>query len=172
MQLYIPHTFSNNKAKQPWFNSARFRAVKDREAAHKPYCSHQSAETHALYTSARNHAKSIFQITNNLFINKKSQNILNSNSSRDFWHLANIISSNFTLSFFPPLLQPDGSKAVYSFSKAELFAQTFATNSTLDYTGHIPLTPPSSGYFILKLKFLIMMFFMPSLALILGRTTV
>ena len=124
MELYIPHIFSNNKARKPWFNSARFRAAKDREAAHKPYRSHQSAETHALYTSARNHAKSILQIIKNLFINRKCQNLLNSNSSRDFCHLTNSISSNFTLSSFPPLLQPDGSKAVYSFSKAELLLKS------------------------------------------------
>ena len=100
MELYIPHIFSNNKAKKPWFNSARFRAVKDRGAAHKPYRSHQSAETHALYTSSHNHAKSFLQITKNLFINRKCQNLFDSNSSRDFCHLANSISSNFTLSSF------------------------------------------------------------------------
>ena len=57
------------------------------------------------------------------------------------------ISNNFTSSF-PPLLQPDDSTAVSSFSKAELFIQTFATNSTLDDTGHIPPTPPPSDYFM------------------------
>ena len=35
MDLYIPHTFSNTKAKKPWFNPACSRAVKDREATHK-----------------------------------------------------------------------------------------------------------------------------------------
>ena len=59
MELYIPYTFSNTKAKKPWFNSARSRAVNDREAAHKRYYSHPSAETHALYISVRKHAKSI-----------------------------------------------------------------------------------------------------------------
>ena len=90
----------------------------------------------------------------NSFINRKCQNISNSNSSRDFWHLANNISNNFTSSFFPPLLQSNGSTAVSSFSKAELFTQTFANNSTLDDTGHIPPTPPSSDNFIPKIKIL------------------
>ena len=49
MKSYIPHVLSNTKAKKPWFNSACSRAVKDREAAHKRYRSHLSAETHALY---------------------------------------------------------------------------------------------------------------------------
>ena len=121
------------------------------KAAHKWYCRHPSAETHALYISARNHAKSILQLTINSFINRKCQNLSNSDSSRDFWHLTNNISNNFTSSF-PPLLQPDGSTAVSSFSKAKPLAQTFGTNSILDDNGHIPPTPPSSDYFIPKIK--------------------
>ena len=68
-----------------------------------------------------------------------------------FCHLANNISNNFTSSSFPPLLKPDGATAVSSFSKAELFAQTFAANSTLVDTGHIPPTSPPFDYFILKI---------------------
>ena len=130
MELYIPHTFSNTKAKKPWFNSACSRAVNDREATHKRYRSHPSAETHALYISAHNHSKSILQLTKNSFIKRKRQNLSKSNSFRDVWHLANNISNNFTSSSFPPLLQSNDSTVIFSFSKAELFAQTFATNST------------------------------------------
>ena len=81
MELYIPHTFSNTKAKKLWFNSACSRAVKNREAAHKRYRSHPSAETYALYMSARNHAKFILQLTKNSFVNGKCQNIYISNFS-------------------------------------------------------------------------------------------
>ena len=59
MELYIPQSFSNTKVKKPWFNSACSRAVNDKVAAHKRYRNHPSAETHALYISDRNHAKSI-----------------------------------------------------------------------------------------------------------------
>ena len=62
--------------------------------------------------------------------------------------------------------------AVSSFSIAELFAQTFAINSTLDDTGHSPPTPPPSDYFIPKIKILYYDVFQPSLALILRRLTV
>ena len=150
MELYIPYTFSNTKVKKPWFNSVCSRADNDREAAHERYRSHSSTETYDLYIFTCNHAKSILQLIKNSFVNRKCQNLSNSNFSRDFWHLANNISNNFTSSF-PPLLQPDVSTAVFSFSKAELFAQTFTTNSTLDDTGHIPPTPPSD-YFIPKIK--------------------
>ena len=70
MESYIPHTFSNTKAKNPWFNSACSRAIKDREAAHKRYRSHPSVATYSFYMSARNHAKSIIQLIKNSFINR------------------------------------------------------------------------------------------------------
>ena len=73
MELYISHTFSNTKAKKPWFNSSSSRAVNDREAAHKLYRSHPSAETQAQYILASNHAKSILQNTKNSFVNNKCQ---------------------------------------------------------------------------------------------------
>ena len=57
MELYIPHTFFNTKAKNPWLNSTCSRTVKDRETAHKRYRCHPSAETHALYFSANRPAK-------------------------------------------------------------------------------------------------------------------
>ena len=154
MKLYMPHTLCNSKAKMIWFTSACPRDVKAREAAHKGYRSHPSAETHALYISSRNQAKSILKINKNGFINRKCQNLSNFNSSFFFWHLTNIIPNNITSSSFPPLLQPDGFTAVSSFSKAELFAQTFATNSILDDTRYIPPTPPRSDYFIRKIQIL------------------
>ena len=82
MELYIPHTFSNTKANKSWFNSACSRAINDREAAHKRYRSHLSAETHALHISTRNHAKSILQLTKSSLINRKYQSFSNSNSFR------------------------------------------------------------------------------------------
>ncbi|MEJ1857821.1 hypothetical protein, partial [Escherichia coli] len=93
---------------------------------------------HSLYISARNRAKSVLRLTKTSFINRKCQNLTNSTSSRDFWHLAKNISNNFSSSSFPPLSNPDGTTAISSISKAELFAETFAQHSTLDDSGHIP----------------------------------
>ena len=154
MEACIPHTFSLPNARQPWFNFTCSRAVKDREVAHKRYRRNPSAENHALYISARNHAKSVLQLTKNSSIHRKCQNLSSSNSSRDFWHLANSISNNFSSSSFPPMFQPDGSTAVSSVSKAELFAHTFANNSTLDDTGHVPPSPPPSDFFMPNIKIL------------------
>ena len=71
-----------------------------------------------------------------------------SSSSRSFWQLAKNINSNFSSSSFPPLQLSDGSTAVLPSSKAELFAQTFAANSTLDDSGTVPPTLPPSNSFI------------------------
>ena len=152
MESYIHYICSNTKAERLWYSSSYSHDVKDRETAHKRYRSYPSAETHAFYISARNLAKSILQLTKNSFIYRKCQYLSNSTSCHYFRHKASNISNNFTFSYFPPLLQPDGSTAVSSFSKAELFDQTFATHSTLDDTGHIPPTPPPSDYFIPKTK--------------------
>ena len=154
MEAFIPHTFSIPNARQPWFNSTCSRAVNDREAAHRRYRRNPSAENHALYISARNHAKSVLQLTKNSFIHRKCQNLCNSNSSRDFWHLANNIYNNFSSSSFPPMCLPDGTTAISSVSKAELFAHAFSTNSTLDDSGHVPPSPPPSDYVLPSIKIL------------------
>ena len=154
MEAYVPHTFSIPNARKPWFNLACSRAVHDREAAHKRYRGHPTPESHALYISARNHAKSVLQLTKNSFINRKCNNLLSSNSPRDFWHLAKNISNNFSSSSFPPLFQPDGNTSVTSISKAELFANTFARNSTLDDSGLVPPSPPPSDYIMPDIKIL------------------
>ena len=73
MELYIPHTFSNIKAKKPWFNSACSRAVNDREAANGTIAIHLLKLMPFIYISVRNHAKSILQLTKNSFINRKCQ---------------------------------------------------------------------------------------------------
>ena len=87
-------------------------------------------------------------------MNKKCQKLSNSNSSRDIWHLCNNISKKITSSSFPPILQPDGSTAVSSFSKAKLFAKAFATNSILNHIEDMSPTPPPVDYFIFKIKIL------------------
>ncbi|MPC51801.1 hypothetical protein E2C01_045655 [Portunus trituberculatus] len=118
------------------------------EVAHKKYLSLPSPESHALYISARNHAESVLQFAKHSLINGKCQNLSNSNCPRDFWHLAKNISNNFTSSSFPPLFHP----AITSVSKAELFSQTLAKNSTLDDSGLVPPSPPSSDYSISSIK--------------------
>ncbi|MPC87602.1 hypothetical protein E2C01_082468 [Portunus trituberculatus] len=66
MEAYIPHSFSQPKPSitQP--------------VAHKMYLTLSSPESHALYISARNHAKSVLQLVKHSFISRKCQNLSNS----------------------------------------------------------------------------------------------
>src|ERR1044072_3810162 len=61
------------------------------------------------------------------------------------------VNSNFASSSFPPLVSSDGSPAALPSSKAELFAQTFAFNSTLDDSGAVPTPSTPSNSFMPKI---------------------
>ena len=132
------------------------------------YLSLPSFDTYALYISLGNHAKSALQLAKNSFINRKCKNLSSSNSSRNFWHLTKIISNNLSFSSSPPLLHSDRLPAVFSVSKAEIFTQTYADDSTVDDYGLVPPSSPHSD-FMPNIQILLMMFPIPSLALALGR---
>ncbi|MPC54878.1 hypothetical protein E2C01_048807 [Portunus trituberculatus] len=59
-----------------------------------------------------NYAKSVLQHAKHSFINRKCQNLSNSKSPQDFWHLAKNISNNFTSSSILPSFHPDGTTAI------------------------------------------------------------
>ena len=170
VRSYILHTFTNTKAKKPWFNSACSHANKDREVGHKRYRSHPSAETHALCISARNHTKSIIQLTLSSIENVKIFQILTLLAISGIWP---IIS--------PTILLLHHSFLYFNQLAPQLSQLTLKLNSPLK-----PLLPtllwmileifllllhPLTTSF-LKLKLIQLMFFMPSLALIFGRFTV
>ncbi len=64
------------------------------------------------------------------------------------------MSHNFNSLSFPPLITSDGSTAVTSISEAELFAQHFSKNSTLDDSRHVSPTYPSSDFTMSVIKIL------------------
>ncbi|KAL7643877.1 UNVERIFIED_CONTAM: hypothetical protein RMT77_005883 [Armadillidium vulgare] len=142
MEGYIPYSFPSTKPNKPWFNSACSRAIRRRDAIFRDYRRLQTPETHSTYISSRNRAKSILRDTKNSFLGRKCNNLSGSSSSRPFWHFAKNVNSNFASSSFPPLVSSDGTTAILPSTKAELFAHTFASNSTLDDSGAIP--PPST----------------------------
>ncbi|KAL7640935.1 UNVERIFIED_CONTAM: hypothetical protein RMT77_008072 [Armadillidium vulgare] len=151
MEAYIPYSFPSTKPNKPWFNSACSRAIRRRDAAFRDYRRLQTPETHATYISSRNRAKSILRNTKNSFLRLKCNKLSGSTSSRPFWHFAKNVNSNFASSSFPPLVSSDGTTAVLPSSKAELFAQTFASNSTLDDSGAVPSPSTPSNSFMPKI---------------------
>ncbi|MPC50185.1 hypothetical protein E2C01_044007 [Portunus trituberculatus] len=105
-----------------------------------------------MIVSGRNYAKSVHQLVKHSFINRKCQNLSNSTPLKNFWHKAQNISNNFTSSSFSPLFHPDGTTAISSVFKAELFSQTFANNSILDDYVLVPPSSPPSDYFMSLIK--------------------
>ncbi|KAL7644718.1 UNVERIFIED_CONTAM: hypothetical protein RMT77_004531 [Armadillidium vulgare] len=106
------------------------------EFSFRDYLRLQNPETHSFYISFMNRVKSILSGTS---------------SSRPLWHFAKNVNSYFASSSFPPLVSPDGTTAVLTSSKAELFAQTFASNSTLDDSELFLLLQLPSTHLCLKL---------------------
>src|SRR6201990_810178 len=151
MEAYIPYSFPSTKPNKPWFNSACYRAIRHRDAAFRDYRLLQTPETHATYISSRNCAKSILRNTKNSFLRLKCNNLSGSTSSRPFWHFAKNVNSNFASSSFSPLISSDGSIAVFHSFKAELFAQTFASNSTLADSGAVFTPSIHSNLFMPKI---------------------
>jgi hypothetical protein len=152
MEAYIPFTFPHSNSKKSWFNQACSTAVHNREEAFKRYRRLQTPESHTLYISARNRAKSVLRLSKKSFIRAKCNDLSGSSTSRSFWHLAKTLTTNFTSSSFPPLFLPDGNVATSSSDKAELFSQTFASNSTLDDSGTVPPSPPPSDLLMPLIK--------------------
>src|SRR6201990_1939652 len=142
MEAYIPYSFPSTKPNKLWFNPDCSRAIRRRDAAFRDYRRLQTPETDSTYISFRNRVKSILRDTKNSFLRRKCNNLSGSSSSGPFWHFAKNVNSNFASSSFPPLMSSDGTTAVLSSPKAELLAQTFASNSTIDDSGAIP--PPST----------------------------
>ena len=64
--------------------------------------------------------------------------ISQSKSPRDFRHLANIFN-DFSFSFFPLMILPEGTTVISSIPKPKLFAHIFANKSTLDDSGLVPI---------------------------------
>ena len=154
MEAYIPFSYPLTNAKKPWFNHACSNAIRDKERAFNRYRRQPTPDSHHAYICARNRAKSILRSAKNTFIRNKCSELSNSNSSRSFWHLAKNLSNNFTSSSFPPLFRSDGTIAVSSTDKAELFVETFSSNSTLDDSGAVPPSPPPSNTVMPSIKIL------------------
>ncbi len=118
---------------------------------------------------ARNRAKSILRLTKKNFINRKSQNLAFSNSSRVFWHLAKNISSNFTSSSFPLLLSLTAVLPSLLSLKLNSFLKPCVVTLPWTILGIFLLLMAPPTLLCLLLQFFLMKFSMSSLASILRR---
>lgn len=110
--------------KMPWFNHTSFRVIKT--AGY--FANSWNSCSVFLYLLGIVPSLS-FNVPRTFFINRNCQTLANS-KSRYIWYVAKNIPNNFTSSFLP-LLNPDGTIATTSISKAGLFPQTSSDYSTL-----------------------------------------
>ncbi len=139
MEMFIPSRNQRQKAtKVSWFNSACSSAIGEKNRLFKIWKRFPTPENRSAYVAARNSCNSRIDVAKSNFVSSVAQKISACPSyDKRFWTLANSISKNFQESRFPPM--KDSSGAIFSSaqSKANLFAETFASNSTLNDGGRI-----------------------------------
>ena len=134
MESCIPQSTKIIKSKKPsWFNKSCNQAQKEKNSKFQLYRNNDCLENHLSYIKARNHYKTIINSSKQTFDSKIRNKIMSfPNNSKSFWSLTKLINQNFSNSLFPSLVTPHGSVISSSYEKAELFAQQFATNSTIN----------------------------------------
>lgn len=143
MKCFIPFTYSPGLSSSPkWFSSECSAAVKEKDVLFKAFKANPSSENRDAYRCARNYCSLVIDKAKKDFINRKASKLSSCPAgSRAFWSLSNAICNNFCNSSFPPIVHLDGSSAVDSFDKANIFADTFAANSTISNCNSPSLIP-------------------------------
>lgn len=156
MLSFIPHSFSPGSCNSPkWFNANCAKAVNDKDRCFKIFKADLSDENYASYKVARNLCSSVVDSAKKEFMDKITSKLASCPSgSRAFWSLSKAVCNNFCSSSFPPISDPSGVSINDPFEKANIFAKTFAENSTLPSVATPPLIPsvPSSSMRALKIS--------------------
>lgn len=154
MSTYISHSAKSSSHSSPsWFNHQCTEAIRRKNVSFRNWKASPTSDARAAYTEARNSCTNIIDEAKNNFVRGMADKVASCPSgSRSFWGMAKSISSNFCESRFPPLINNDGSISSNPFSKADTFAKTFSSNSTLDDTGHSPLSFPNLPYIMPDIK--------------------
>ena len=139
MDTYIPHFSKRSSPSKPWFNKNCSRTVALKQTAYHRWRKNPNLATRAEYVDARNNCSQTIDASKETYNAKIRSKLIDCpNGSRSFWSLAKAVGRNFTNSSFPPLSKSDGTLATTSQEKANIFAEMFAANSTLDSQGKVP----------------------------------
>ena len=143
MACFIPHSHSPGGKNSPkWFSPECAVAVKEKNLSFKTLKSDPSLDNLEAYRVSRNSCSVIIDAAKKDFVKRTAMKLSACPSgSRAFWSLSKAICSNFSSSSFPPLTDSNGTSVTDSFEKANIFADTFALNSTLPGVVRPPLTP-------------------------------
>ena len=140
MEIYIPsRTYQIKAHSQPWYTPACAAAIAHRNHFFKKYHLLGTLDSKRLFREARNRCKRVLEDAKQQYANSVACSISTQRlGSRDFWRIANSVL-NRNKSSIPPLFH--GPEVLTSpLDKANLFADNFVSNSTLNDEGH-PLPP-------------------------------
>nr|CAH7732737.1 unnamed protein product [Callosobruchus chinensis] len=134
MEAYIPHTTKTFKpGSNGWFNKSCDTARRQKVLAHRTYLQDPTVENRQADIEARNRYNGTVRQAKSQHDAKIKQKVMSRpNGSRSFWTLAKQIEGNSSRSSFPPITCADGTVATAFKDKAEVYAKTFAANSTLN----------------------------------------
>nr|CAH7729536.1 unnamed protein product [Callosobruchus chinensis] len=136
MEAYIPHTTKTFKpGSNGWFNKSCDTTRLQKVLADRTYLQDPTVENRQADVEAKNQYNGTVRLAKSQHdANIKQKVMSRPNGSRSFWTLAKQIEGNFLRSSFPPITCAD---------KAEVFAKTFAANSTLNVpsTVQVPSIP-------------------------------
>ena len=136
IDCFIPHRkFQMKPHSLPWFSPACAYAIAHRNHYFHQYHRSGSDENKALFNGTRNRCKKILECAKAEYAEATQQSIASQQiGTRDFWRITNSIL-NRGKSTIPPLF--NGPEVLTSSKdKANLFANRFASNSTLDDSQH------------------------------------
>ena len=136
IDCFIPHRkFQMKPHSLPWFSPACAYAIAHRNHYFHQYHRSGSDENKALFNGARNRCKKVLERAKAEYAEATQQSIASQQiGTRDFWRITNSIL-NRGKSTIPPLF--NGPEVLTSSKdKANLFANRFASNSTLDDSQH------------------------------------
>ena len=136
IDCFIPHRkFQLKPHSSPWFTPACAAAIAHRNHFFHQYHRIRSVENLRLFRVSRNHCKRVLDEAKSNFAEATRHSIASQRiGSRDFWRISNSIL-NRGKSAIPPLF--NGPEVLTSSKdKANLFANRFSTNSTLDDSLH------------------------------------
>ena len=153
IDCFIPHRkFQLKPHSSPWFTPACAAAIAHRNHFFHQYHRNRSAENSKLFRASRNHCKRVLEDAKSYFAETTRDSITSQHiGSRDFWRISNSIL-NRGKSAIPPLF--NGPEVLTSSKdKANLFANKFSANSTLDDSFHsLPDFPSRSDQGISSLR--------------------
>lgn len=143
MEAFIPSSIKRPSKNKPWFDKSCSRAVNSKNAAYREWRRNPTVENRNTFIIFRNLCKQTVDECKERHNEQIKNKLLNCpNGSRSFWSVAKAVSQGFSKSSIPPLTKDDGSIAETAKEKANILAEMFASNSTLDPQGKIPPTIP------------------------------